>query len=192
MYVRATPRETHGAPHNRSILMTPFLKSSGPDISGSRGRKRPLLSKAESRERRHDLTLEIRIFFRAAEMSRADDKKKKERTRGTKETFEPKTRVLRQQDERENDYGGEGGERKRNSDRSVIRLRTTETETLTGRTNGLDIFNIFNPHPCARARPPRSGSMRAGNPLSLRRTTTGVALRVFELRRRGLSTAAYI
>lgn len=85
-----------------------------------------------------------------------------------------------------------------NSGRSV-RLRTTELETQTGRMNrrtvaayGLGIFNIFNPHPCARARPPRSGGMRASSPLSLRRTTTGVALRVFELRRRGLSTAAYI
>jgi len=41
MYVRATPRETHSAPHNRSILMTSFLKSSGPGMSDSRDQKRP-------------------------------------------------------------------------------------------------------------------------------------------------------
>lgn len=99
MYVQRRGKHT-GAPHNRSILMTPFLKSSNPGISGSRGRKRrgrAPLSKAESRERRpHDLTLEIRFFFRAAETSRADDKKEKGRRRGTKKTPESKTRVLRQ------------------------------------------------------------------------------------------------
>lgn len=118
------------------------------------------------------------------------------REKGKEETVRrPKTRVLRQQNERENDER-RGGGWKRNSGR---RLRTTEVETETGRMNrqtdvvyGLGIFNIFNPHPCARARPPWSGGMRAGSPLSPRRTTMGVALCVFELRRRGLSTAAYI
>lgn len=82
MYVRATPSETHGAPHNRSILMTPFLKSPGPGYLGLSGPKAVRLSKAaESRERRHDLTLEIRIFFRTAETSRAYEKKEERAVR---------------------------------------------------------------------------------------------------------------
>lgn len=57
MYVRATPRETHGAPHNRSILMTPFLKRAPARVSRAPGTEGgPTL---ENGVARHDLTLEI-------------------------------------------------------------------------------------------------------------------------------------
>lgn len=117
MYVRA-PRETHGAPHNRSILTTPFLKSSSPGISGSRDQKRsdlPLESGAVTRFNFRNPNL----FSCGGNVAGGQEKGRKSRT------HRPKTCVLRQQGE---DEGRRREEKEQRSKCSFMYNRDGNTE----------------------------------------------------------------